>query len=506
MRNKSAYSTLALLVAAMSVAGNDAARAVELLTNGNLETSVSPPGFTLIQTISEIPASTVSASEQISFANNPIPAPAGDLGLFIKPASGDQGAYAGQNQKIDITLTQTVAAVAGRTYNFKADAQLADGYAGSVEFLDSLSPSDPGGTGTVPSPTETFLELAFLNASNVVLGSPTVVDLRTGLTVNVYQTITAPPVVAPVGTTKARVSALVIDAVANVGFQDVYFDNFTLRDTAFPASERLTNGNLNAVGPPNGYDILEDPPTTDTLAFIDFANNTPGGQQGMWLRAFSGTGAIPTDGILSQTVPGVPLGEYTFSASSFWEPNYSGDSQTFSGTVTDTLMKIEFLDGGGLPIAGSTQTLDLDLGPDGIADPDAVTGDGQRNDSTWRQFSVDGTAPAGTVSVRVSASGIDMYNTGTSPMSAFFDDFSLDGPAVADVDLDNDGDVDGNDLLLIQRGLGTTTTAADFTAWQAAFGTGGATVAAGAVPEPATAVGAAMFALFAVAAGRRRRA
>jgi hypothetical protein len=67
-------------------------------------------------------------------------------------------------------------------------------------------------------------------------------------------------------------------------------------------------------------------------------------------------------------------------------------------------------------------------------------------------------------------------------------------------DVDNDGDVDGNDYLLIQRGIGGDFDAADIAAWKTNF-SGGAGVAA--VPEP-TALGLACAALGAVLAARRR--
>jgi hypothetical protein len=349
----------AVSAAAVSATFSASTFAVELLMNGNLESSVSPPGWTLTQSISEMPGVGVSAVEQISFANNP-PATPGGLGLFIKPASGDAGPFAGTNQKIDITLTQTVNAVAGRTYTLSGDAQLATGYSGSVEFLDALSPSDPDGTGTVPSPTETMFELAFLNASNQVVGTPTVLDLRDNLEVEVYQTRTLPAVVAPVGATRARVTASIIDAVANAGFQDVYFDNFALMDSFSPTTNRLTNGNLNSVGPPNGFEITELPAGTDSLSFIGFANHTPSGAQGMWLRAFEGTQEAPADGIISQTVPGVAGGNYTFSAWSFFEPGYSGDADIFPGTPTKTLLELAFLNGSGAVI-GTPNVLDWTL-------------------------------------------------------------------------------------------------------------------------------------------------
>lgn len=51
-------------------------------------------------------------------------------------------------------------------------------------------------------------------------------------------------------------------------------------------------------------------------------------------------------------------------------------------------------------------------------------------------------------------------------------------------DLDLDTDVDGADLLLFQRGLGTTYDAGDLADIRANFGAGGAVAAVGAVPEP----------------------
>jgi hypothetical protein len=52
-------------------------------------------------------------------------------------------------------------------------------------------------------------------------------------------------------------------------------------------------------------------------------------------------------------------------------------------------------------------------------------------------------------------------------------------------DVDMDGDVDGDDLLIIQRGMGDVYDAEDIAAFQAQFGQGGAAAAAqSAVPEP----------------------
>jgi hypothetical protein len=98
-----------------------------------------------------------------------------------------------------------------------------------------------------------------------------------------------------------------------------------------------------------------------------------------------------------------------------------------------------------------------------------------------------------------------MFNSGwTGPQSAFFDDFSLT-LATVDGDEDGDGRVDGNDILIIQRGLGTTHDANDITAWKNNFGFGGATAAIGAVPEPGTFASAVIALALAAGAFRRTR-
>lgn len=89
------------------------------------------------------------------------------------------------------------------------------------------------------------------------------------------------------------------------------------------------------------------------------------------------------------------------------------------------------------------------------------------------------------------------------PDTAIVAGAGLELPLTADVDQDDD--VDGNDYLIIQRGIGGAYDADDIAAFKEQFGQGGSTAAAvGAVPEPSSlamlAAGAAGVALY-----RRRK-
>jgi hypothetical protein len=81
--------------------------------------------------------------------------------------------------------------------------------------------------------------------------------------------------------------------------------------------------------------------------------------------------------------------------------------------------------------------------------------------------------------------------------SMAFVGFSAANPS----DVDDDGDVDGNDFLLIQRGIGGAFDAADIAAWGTNFGQMGGVAA---IPEPA-AIGLACIALAATMSARRRK-
>jgi hypothetical protein len=505
-----AFSTLVVL--ASSGIGISSAEAVELLVNGNLESSVSPPGWTLEQTITGLPGAGVNASEQISFANEPAPVP-GELGIFLRPFAGNQGAYEGLNHRINYILSQTVnvqPSAVGRTFTFAGhsyfggdgDPATNDGYSGGVEILDDFSPSGP-----IPSPTQTTFELAFLDTSGAVIGTPSVVELRSEELMPPFepqmndgfwrqQGVSA---VAPTGTARVRVTAAAKDMVDNTGFQNAYLDNFSLIRSDLPTTDFLMNGNLNMVGPPNGYTLMESPEGADTASFRDFANHTEGGQQGLWLRAFENG-----DAIMSQTVPGMPGGEYDFSAWSRWEINYSGG---VVDTTTETFLRMEFLDAANAVI-GTPLSLRLET----AEEP-------QIPDSEWREVSLQGTAPANTANVRVSVGATGMFSNVGPTQSAFFDDLSLD-LAVIGVpgDYNGNGTVDAADYVLwrnggpLQNEVATPgqITQDDYDAWRARFGntagaSAGANLTAAAVPEPAGCA-LAMLAMFAgLGVGRNSR-
>lgn len=512
---------LPALVAVLGITGFAAlrAQAVEVLVNGNLEASVSPASWNLTTSVTGMPGTSIpSAIEHNDGANEPTVSP-GQLGLLIKPQAGNQGAFEGQNKQINMILEQAVNAIVGRAYTFTGkvywggdnDAGTNDGYSGGVTTLDAMSPS-----GAAPSPTQTKFEVAFLDASNAVMGTPTVLDLRTVQLNDAMwheQSVVSPA--APTGAARVRVRVLAENMVDNFGFQNVQLDNFTLRDSAAPGVERLTNANLNTPGDPLGFVQSEGPVTPqgtpDSMAFINFANHTPGGQQGVWIRPFVNTTQfepdLPTvEAKLAQTVAGVAGAQYTFSAWTAWETGYSGG---IPNGGSQTLLKMEFLNGSG-NLIGSPQILDL-FAAGMTNDQDG----GNLEPDDWRQFSLNATAPAGTANVRVSMEALGLFNSFVNPQSAFFDDFSLT-QVVAGVagDYNGNGVVDAGDYVLWRNGgplqnevatIGSVTPE-DYNEWRSRFGNGSAGAGSNllaAVPEPAC-CSLLLMALAGSAAARRR--
>jgi hypothetical protein len=192
----------------------------------------------------------------------------------------------------------------------------------------------------------------------------------------------------------------------------------------------LTNGNLDdpAIHESDvatGWTLLEGPDSVDgtgapfptnTATFVSFGNHTPGGERGLWLRAFAGgLSEEAPDTVfahLLQTVPAVPGTPYQLTAWSRWEAFYPGGVDLVDGvpSPTQTFLALEFLDAVNAVLA----SIELDLASE------------QANDGVWRQHLLGGVAPAGTVDVRVRASMLDgLFNPDGNPQSAFFDDFEL---------------------------------------------------------------------------------
>jgi hypothetical protein len=192
----------------------------------------------------------------------------------------------------------------------------------------------------------------------------------------------------------------------------------------------LVNGNLDDPAETEsdvatGWTLLEGPDDANSATFVGFGNHTPGGERGLWLRAFQGgLNDESPDSVfahLQQSVPGVGGLHYELTAWSRFEAFYPGgvanlnqgdNSDPFDGreSPTETRLALDFLDAANL-LLGSAE---LDL--------DAV----QQNDGVWRQHQVAATAPEGTAFVQVRASMFEgVINPGVNPQSGFLDDFEL---------------------------------------------------------------------------------
>ena len=229
---------------------------------------------------------------------------------------------------------------------------------------------------------------------------------------------------------------------------------FSFTAAGDPNTELLMNPDLEELPPIFGssWELTQvaggNLPSDDTALSAGFANRPDsGGQLGVWLKSFTGDDMQPADAIISQTVPGQAGGDYTFSGWSNFQTNYSGGDAAFN---TQTIMEMAFLDDGG-QVIGSPLTLDL-------------FADGQTNGGGWMEHTINGTAPAGTASVRVLGAGLGME---TNPLggqqSAFFDDFSLDGPGLTVTgDFNGDGDWDCADVNALTAAIATSSTDLSF--------------------------------------------
>lgn len=247
-----------------------------------------------------------------------------------------------------------------------------------------------------------------------------------------------------------------------------------LAPTLSEAQELLTNGNLNQVdedGNPNpalywnepvAWDIVTDPCSYSPCAitpyvpgqfytqysgyiagFADRLNPSEAGYSGLIGTSFEGyypfeiVGAV--DMKIEQTVAATPGQEYRFAGWAHFEGGYAGgvefldilspnqrnqDAQAANpgvpvASLTDTFFALEFLDGVGTVLPNSISFFELH-------DDGGQQNDNQLDGRTWMQHVLKAVAPAGTVSVRVSAGMVDgEFNIDAPNQSVFFDDFSL---------------------------------------------------------------------------------
>lgn len=341
-------------------------------------------------------------------------------------------------------LFQTVPAAAGETYTFQGTSTFEDNYSGFVTTLGDESPF-----GQIPSPTTTQFRMEFLNSGGQVIGTPTTLDLRTEQTFPGFPIVHSPLVAqAPAGTVNVRVVAEALNMAwngstgTNGAAQSAFFNDFSLKSGSNPGTDLLTNGNLN-LGPPDALDFwnqVETPASRNEILrtpIASFSNHTPGGTRGVWLSAFFGAHPTfeptPVDGVISQTVTAQPGGTYTFSGWTKFEANYSGGVDTISAaspgsfagqsSPTHTEIKLEFLDINSVVISSSVI--------DAKAARRLLSPTGNANDNIWYQHTLQAVAPANTVFARLTAQMIDGVFNVDPGQSAFFDDFSLDGPGVS---------------------------------------------------------------------------
>ncbi len=514
MRNSHSFLTAVLTMAALALCGTSRAQNVELLISGDFEApgGLDIPGWTLTEFITGDPGVIDSAEltggvdgdiflkafsgggpldpPQGNFDNDGLPA--GDVdgadfltwqrnvGLNPGAATREQGDATGdmnvngddlgiwqsnfgtrESKLTNARLQQTVPAAPGQTYNLVGASLFEENYSGFVTTLGDRSP-----LGQIPSPTTTQFKIEFLN-NGAVIGSPTILDLRTEQTFPGLP-ITHTPLMAtaPAGTTDVRVTAEALNmawngtADSNGANQSAFFDDFTLYTTANPGTDLLTNGSLN-LGTPDALDFWnQQEGPQDFTPFNEilragpgqtFSNHTPGGSRGVWLSAFFGFAPDwstdeGVDGIISQTVEAVAGGSYNFSGWTKFETNYSGGVDTITGanppallsgqaSPTRTEIVLEFFDVDGVTDPnGPLQTFVIDTEAsrkmqEDLADDGVLNGTGIANDGQWRQHSLMAVAPVGTRFARLTAQMLDgVYNAG-GQQSAFFDDFSLFGPA-----------------------------------------------------------------------------
>lgn len=222
------------------------------------------------------------------------------------------------------------------------------------------------------------------------------------------------------------------------------------------AQELLTNGSLDLLDEdgnpdpglyyslPVGWTINTDPCSYSPCSIVRYPgypasyaeHSNPGGVgvNGVVFNSTEGDfpgypDVITVDADLIQTVVGTPGQKYRMSGWAYFEGGYAGGVDTIAtgtGTtreglpsLTRTYFALEFLDAANIVLPGSVEIELREAGQ--VNNPDVT--EATRN---WMQHVLVGTAPAGTVNVRVRASMVDgEFNIDLPHQAAWVDDFSL---------------------------------------------------------------------------------
>jgi hypothetical protein len=153
-------------------------------------------------------------------------------------------------------------------------------------------------------------------------------------------------------------------------------------------------------------------PANDGASSEGFANVQAPGGMGLFFKAFQGTTDNPITVNFYQDTAGTPGDLYTLTAFAGAEANYSG---LIPGSPTKSQLALDFLDAANAVISRSV----LDLKGAGLGTPNG-------SPFGYAEYSVMGTAPAGTVTVRARASMIDGFNNVAGGGQAFvMDAFDL---------------------------------------------------------------------------------
>jgi len=264
---------------------------------------------------------------------------------------------------------------------------------------------------------------------------------------------------------------------------------------------------------------MEEGPAPSTAEPGNFEHLMWEGGWHMWYQPYQTVGGFAH---LFQKVDGTPGQKYIMTGWALFEDFFAGGVNNLNAgtgqaptgapfddgpvSPTDTFFAMEFLDASDVILAGSYQI--------------ELKAAGQPSNTTWNGHRLKATAPPGTVKVQVRASmtgGVlnPLPSPETFKQSFFTDDFSL---STFDGDFNQDGFVDGRDLVLWEQNVGKqsgatlgqgdadgngTVDEVDYATWKMQFGTKLSAPPIGVVPEPATAWLAA--AGLSIAGANRRR-